>query len=63
MSLSTRFRSASDAAAGGMGEDVDYAEEGRKLLARVNLGEEDGFGATRYAPVSKMFKHPGGGTL
>jgi len=41
--------------------DVDYAEEGRKLLAQMNLSEADGFGAKRSAKISTMYKHPDGG--
>lgn len=62
MSLGGRFRLASDPVKD-TGNDVDYAEEGRKLLARVGLEQNDGFGATRYAPVSTMYKHPTGGGI
>jgi hypothetical protein len=44
-------------------ESVDYAEEGRKLLARVNLLEENenpqpSTARRRYSPASAIFKHP-----
>jgi hypothetical protein len=35
---------------------VDYAEEGRLLLSRVNLGS--GLAPERYAPTNVLYKHP-----
>lgn len=45
------------------GGEVDYAEEGRKLLAMVNLDVSEHHAATvmRYAPYNAMYRHPAGG--
>jgi hypothetical protein len=60
--------SASAAARGGAGRrvsdpggEVNYAEEGRKILARVNLASSDQEGAGLYAPCNAMYRHPSGG--
>jgi hypothetical protein len=59
--------SASAAARGGAGRrvsdpggEVNYAEEGRKILARVNLASSDQEGAGLYAPCNAMYRHPSG---
>lgn len=46
------------------GGEVDYAEEGRKLLALVNLDvSEHHTTVMRYAPYNAMYKHPSGGGI
>lgn len=36
--------------------DVDYAEEGRRLLEAVNLGDRGA--PSRYSPIDPIWKHP-----